>query len=229
MQCILLLCTSEKGVMEYLQNIQEGLRNMHWAEIAAVVSGVIYIVLAAQERITCWIFGIINGTFSVYLFWQSGLLAESVLYIYYILAGFYGWYTWIFGKGGKERHDRKVIEWSSGLHLIVILIGLVLSWVLAWLLGAYTDAQMALVDAHTTIFSFIATYMVTRKVISNWLYWVVIDAVSIWLYGSRALYLYALLMIGYTVLAVWGYRQWRKQNQDVLIVKSPLEKQGYAS
>ncbi|NRB61604.1 MAG: nicotinamide mononucleotide transporter [Saprospiraceae bacterium] len=222
MHCILLLCISEKDVMEYLQNIQDGLRNMHWAEIAAVFSGIIYVVLAAQERIACWIFGIINGIFSVYLFWQSGLLAESFLYIYYILAGFYGWYTWIFGKGGRERHDRTVMEWSIGLHLIVILTGFILSWGLAWFLRVYTDAQMALVDAHTTIFSFIATFMVTRKVMSNWLYWIVIDTVSIWLYSSRSLYLYALLMVGYTVLAIWGYRQWRKQNRDVLLVKDLL-------
>lgn len=195
-----------------MQDIWEGLRSMHWAEAAAVVCGIAYVILAAREHIACWFFGILNGLFSVYLFYQSGLLAESVLYLYYVAAGAYGWYAWAYTKRPDQNPSRQlqVGEWRLPIHLILIVGGVFLSLLVAWFLQNYTQAQMPLIDAHTTVFSFITTYMVTRKILSNWIYWIVIDAVSVWLYASRDLYLYALLMAGYTLLAVWGYWSWHR-------------------
>lgn len=203
--------------MDFWQNMETGLRSMHWAEGAAVLSGIIYVILAAREQIACWFFGIMNGVFSVYLFWISELLAESVLYMYYILAGFYGWHIWLRPGKSKGADKRQVVEWHWTIHLPVVVAGLGLSWLLAWILREYTPAQMPILDAHTTVFSFLATYMVTRKVLSNWVYWIVIDAFSVWLYASRSLFLYAFLMAGYTLLAVWGFWQWKKQNSEVPI------------
>ncbi len=182
---------------------------MHWAEIAAVICGVLYVILAARESILCWPFGILNALFSIYLFYLTKLYAESALYFYYVLAGIYGWYAWRYDRrGGDALH---VIEWGWKRHVALIGLGLGLSWLLGWGLQAFTDARMPLVDAHTTIFSFLATYLVTRKVLSNWLYWIVIDAVSVWLYAVRELNLYAFLMFGYTAMAVYGYMAWRKK------------------
>lgn len=195
-----------------MQDIWEGLRAMHWAELGAVLCGIAYIILAAREHIACWFFGILNGGLSVYLFYQSGLLAESVLYLYYVLAGIYGWYAWAYTRRPDQdpSHQLLVGEWRWTIHLVLIASGVILSLLVAWFLQAYTQAQMPLIDAHTTVFSFIATYLVTRKILSNWIYWIVIDGVSVWLYASRDLYLYALLMAGYTLLAFWGYWSWRR-------------------
>ena len=66
-------------------------------------------------------------------------------------------------------------------------------------------------DAFTTVFSLAATFMVTKKVLNNWLYWVVIDLVSIFLYMSRGLELAAVQYLLFTVLAILGWIQWRKQ------------------
>jgi len=196
-----------------MEDIWEGLRTMHWAEAAAVACGIAYVILAAKEHIACWFFGILNGLLSVYLFYQSGLLAESVLYLYYVAAGIYGWYSWTYTRrpGQSASRQLRVGEWRLSVHLGLIVGGVVLSLLVAWFLQHYTAAQMPLIDAHTTVFSFVATYMVTRKILSNWIYWIVIDGVSVWLYASRDLYLYALLMAGYTVLAIWGYWSWKRQ------------------
>ncbi len=185
---------------------------MHWAEVGAVVLGVVYVVLAARENIWCWIFGILSSALSIYLFFLSKLYAESILYFYYVIAGIYGWYAWHKRKGQNEL---KISTWKISHHLLAIVLGIALSLLLAWILKTYTDAQMPLVDAHTTIFSFIATYMVTRKKLENWLYWIVIDTVSVGLYASRGLYLYAFLMIIYTIIAISGYLSWRKRCQGV--------------
>ncbi|GAB5552313.1 MAG: nicotinamide riboside transporter PnuC [Saprospiraceae bacterium] len=188
--------------------MQEALQNMHWAEVAAVICGLIYVILVTKENIWCWFWGGLNALLSIYLFVEIQLYAESILYAYYFIAAIYGWYAWKYAKRVSDHHG--IIEWPWQKHLFLILAGFGLSYLLYLLLSNYTDAQMPLVDAHTTIFSFLATYLVTRKVLSNWLYWIVIDAISVWLYVSRGIELYAFLMFIYTIIAVLGYFQWRK-------------------
>ena len=188
--------------------VLEALWAMHRVEVAAVLTGIVYVILAARENIWCWFFGIISAGLSIYLFIISRLYAESVLYFYYVLAGIYGWYAW---RKRSDNNELKISVWPISYHLLALLLGVILSFGLATLLRTYTDAALPLVDSHTTIFSFIATFMVTRKVLENWLYWIVIDAVSVWLYWSRDLYLYAILMLAYSIIAVWGLLAWKKQ------------------
>jgi nicotinamide mononucleotide transporter len=184
---------------------------MQWAEVAAVLCGLIYVVLVTKENIWCWFWGGLNALLSIYLFVEIQLYAESVLYFYYFLAAIYGWYAWKYAQRVSQTHA--IIEWPWQRHLWLILLGFVLSYLLYLILSRYTDAQMPLVDAHTTIFSFLATYLVTRKILSNWLYWILIDAISVWLYASRGILLYAVLMLIYTVIAVFGYLEWKKLQQ----------------
>jgi nicotinamide mononucleotide transporter len=193
---------------DLLQTIENTLLNMHPAELWAVITGVLYILLAARENIWCWLFGIISSGLSIYVFFISKLYAESILYFYYILAGFYGWYKW--SQKTTTTDHLPISRWKLKDHLPAIFAGVLLSLSLAWVLRQYTDAQMPLVDAHTTIFSFIATYMTAKKILENWLYWIVIDSVSIWLYWSRDLYLYSVLMLVYTIMAVYAFQHWRK-------------------
>lgn len=196
------------NLQDLLHIIEKTLHNMHPAELWAVVTGVVYILLAARENIWCWLFGIISSGLSIYVFFISKLYAESILYFYYILAGFYGWYKW--SEQTAMADHLPISRWKKRDHALAILAGVLLSLALAWVLQGYTDAQMPLVDAHTTIFSFIATYMTAKKVLENWIYWIVIDSVSIGLYWSRDLYLYSLLMLVYTIMAVYAFQNWRK-------------------
>ena len=193
------------------EDVLQAVLHLHWAEAGAVAFGIIYVLLAARENILCWFFGIVGSGLSIYLFFLSRLYAESFLYGYYVLAGIYGWWAWTHGRDASAEHQMSIIRWDRRHHLLAIAVGVLLSLVLAAALRRYTDAQMPLIDAHTTIFSFIATYLVTRKVLSNWIYWIVIDAVSAGLYAGRGLYLYALLMVAYTIIAVFGYRSWKKR------------------
>ena len=194
-----------------LQNLQGAIAALSWIEIWAVITGLIYVILAAREQIWCWFFGIISSALSIYLFYTGQLYAESILYVYYVVAGFYGWYAW---KGRSKESvatpPLQIHTWTVRNHLLALFIGSLLSLILAWGLARYTDAQIPLLDSFTTIFSFIATYMVTRKVLENWLYWIVIDIVTSGMYFYRGFYLYALLMVVYTLIAAIGYYQWKR-------------------
>ena len=77
--------------------------------------------------------------------------------------------------------------------------------------ATYTNAKMPIVDSFTTVFSIFATYMVAKKILGNWLYWIVIDMVSVYLYFSRDLHLTSLLFMAYTIIAIFGYFSWIKK------------------
>lgn len=180
-------------------------------EVGAVLAGIGYVWLAAREDRRCWILGVISSLLSIYLFYQGKLYAEAMLYTYYVAAGVYGWWSWQDARTGENSPIR---TWTLREHLPAFVVTTALAWALGLSLAHYTDAQYPIVDAHTTLFSFLATWLTTRKVLSNWIYWVIIDAVSVGLYASRDLYLYALLMVAYTLMATYGYRRWQKRWQQ---------------
>ncbi|MCB0380808.1 MAG: nicotinamide mononucleotide transporter [Flavobacteriales bacterium] len=176
-------------------------------EITAVVLGIVYVVLAAKNNNWCWLFGIIGSLISIFLFiGYAKLYAEAVLYFFYVIAGIYGWVTWKNQKEHTEVYVQKLIT-----HVYILIVGTVFSLALYYVIDAFfKEAEKPLIDSFTTIFSFIATYLTAKKWISNWVYWIVIDALSTYLYFSRGLEIYALLMFAYSFIAIYGYLQWKK-------------------
>ncbi len=176
-------------------------------EILAVVFGVLYTVLMARNKISCWIYGIIGSLLSVYLFIEyAKLYAEAFLYVFYVFAGWYGWKMW-----KKQTEVNEVNQQKISTHIKVVSLGTLLSVLLYFGLSYFfKEAEKPLIDSFTTVFSFIATYLMAKKWIENWFYWFVIDAVSVYLYYSRGLDVYAILMLFYTGLVVYGYFKWKK-------------------
>ncbi|OFY97145.1 MAG: hypothetical protein A3K10_11580 [Bacteroidetes bacterium RIFCSPLOWO2_12_FULL_31_6] len=176
-------------------------------EIVAVIFGIAYVLLAAKNKISCWIFGIIGSALSIFLFiFYAKLYAESVLYLFYVFAGVYGWINW---KNQKDNHQ--VFQHKLKTHLFIIIGGTIATLLFYFTMTYFfSGAKKPLTDSFTTIFSFIATYLTTKKRIENWIYWVVIDAVTTYLYYSRGLEIYSLLMLSYSFIAIYGYLKWKK-------------------
>jgi len=182
-------------------------------EIAAVLTGIIWIVLLIRENILCWLFGIISALLSIYLFYVSKLYSEAILYSYYVLISMYGWYVWS-QKGDNEK--RPIKTWSLKLHLLFILIGIIGTTGLGSFFANNTDAQRPYHDSFSTIFSFIANFMEARKLLFGWIYWIFLNVFSVWLYADRGIYLYAGLMLVYFVLSVYGFISWRKSTDQTI-------------
>lgn len=177
-------------------------------EWSAVVFSLLYVFLAARQNIWCWFFGALSAGLSVVLFLIVKLYAESILYVFYVAFSFYGWWQW---RSLGDVGERPIEEWSLRRHLLLIGSAALGAAGIYYFFSTYTDAAQPLIDALTTSFSFATTFLVARKVLSNWLYWVAIDALSVYLYASRGLPVYAALMAVYTGMAVYGYWQWRKE------------------
>jgi nicotinamide mononucleotide transporter len=130
---------------------------------------------------------------------------EASLQIFYIFMGVYGWSQW------KSKQPEFVVNnWSSLSHFKAISLILLLTLSSGYLLDKHTEAALPFLDALTTWGAIIATYMVAKKLIENWIYWFVIDSISIFLFISRDLHLTALLFAGYLVIIFFGYRSWSK-------------------
>jgi len=175
-------------------------------ESCAVIFSILYVVLAAKQNIWCWFFAGISVTLYIYICFISHLFAETGLQVFYLFMAAYGYYNW-----NKSKIALNINQWSYSKHLFLILLAAIITFLMGFYLTTYTSAKMPIIDSFTTVFSIIATYMLTKKVLESWLYWIVIDAMSIYLYFDRDLHLTSLLFFIYTVIAIFGYFSWLKQ------------------
>jgi nicotinamide mononucleotide transporter len=175
-------------------------------EAAAVVLGVAYLLLAMRESLWCWYAAFASTGIFLVLFWNVSLLMESALQVYYLAMAVYGWWQW--QRGGAGHTELKISRWDNRQHLVAVAAVLLVSAASGALLQQYTGAALPYLDSFTTWGSVLTTWMVARKILENWLYWLVIDSVSIYLYLDRALYLTAGLFAIYLVIVLFGYRKW---------------------
>ena len=195
----------------WLQTALNAAQSMSPWEVTAVVFALAYVLLAVKENVLCWLFAFLSTAIYTALFWNVSLLMESALNVYYMAMAVYGWYQWTRGgsNGDDHPHALPVQTMSLNQHALVIGAIVVFSLVSGYLLSEHSSAARPYVDSFTTWASVVTTYLVARKFLQNWLYWIVIDTVSIFLYIDRGLNLTALLFVAYVVIAMAGYFKWR--------------------
>lgn len=194
--------------------VLSGFQAMSYWEYLAVLLGLAYIVLAMRQSLWCWPAAFVSTGIYTLLFWQGFLYMESLLNFYYLAMAVFGWWQWRGGANATantEDTSKKIQSWSGRKHSIWIVTASVIAVILGYLLDTHTQAKMAYLDSFTTVFAIMTTYMVTQKVLENWLYWVVIDMASVYLYVQNQYWPTAVLFVLYTGLAAQGYRTWRRQ------------------
>ena len=194
------------------QAMLDAARAMSGLEAMAVLLGVAYLLLAMRESIWCWYAAFISTSLFLGIFWDVQLLMEAALQVYYLIMAVYGWWHWHSGRNHNQEHDNAapIRSWHWHQHALAILLIVVAALASGFVLQKTTDAALPYLDSFTTWGSVVTTWMVARKVLENWLYWLVIDSAAIYLYIDRALYLTAGLFAVYLVIVVFGYLQWLK-------------------
>lgn len=177
------------------------------AETIAVILSITYVILAAKPSIWCWPLAFISSILFVVVFFQSKLYLESILNGFYALMAIYGYYSW---QKLNSTTSNFVQKKSFRFHIILISIGILFSILTGWLFNNYTDAQLPYLDATTTIFAIFATIMVTKKLLSNWIYFISIDLASIYMYWQKELFATVFLYLVYIIIAILGYINWLK-------------------
>ena len=174
-------------------------------EAGAVVFAVAYLVLAVRQSLWCWPAAIVSVVLSFVVFAAARLYMEAALQVFYLAMAVYGWQQW---RSGGRNHAGVSVHWWSPMQHVLAIGGIAIGTAIAGRLLVGTSAALPYVDSFTTVAAIIATWMVARKVIENWIYWFVIDSVSVWLYLQRGLFLYAGLFVVYLILIVVGFRAW---------------------
>jgi nicotinamide mononucleotide transporter len=189
--------------------------NSNYIELLGVITSILFTLLSIRQKPAAWIFGIFSAIFYAIVYFNTKLYASMALQSYYFAISIYGWFYWLKGsKTEQAQSELSVQKVNIKLITTVLMIGLPVNIVLWWLLRVCNDSYPVL-DSLTTTLSIIATWMLARKYIENWLIWIVTDAISIGLYLYIKLFPTSILFIIYTVLAIIGYFEWKKDYKKI--------------
>ena len=176
-----------------------------------------YLLLALKQNKLCWFAWIASSILYLYVMYQAGLYMESLLQVFYLCMGFYGLSQW--SKTINNNQNTYVDLWSIGNHIFAISLVIVLSFLSGTLLSNFSNAALPFIDAFTTWGAIVASHMVAKKILENWIYWFVIDFISVFIFASRGLYFTSALFVTYLVIIYFGYKSWSKirlnQNESI--------------
>lgn len=203
----------------------------HWLDIVTTILGLVYLVLEYRASIALWVVGIVMPAMDIYLYWSHGLYGDAGMAVYYTLAAIYGYAVWKFGAKWKRMLKRSNADGSDASEassaeggssedlpitffprrLVLRTLGF---FFLAWgatyyVLVAYTNSTVPLLDAFTNALSFVGLWALARKYVEQWLFWIAVDVVCCYLYVVKGIPFKAGLYGLYVVIAVMGYIKWK--------------------
>lgn len=180
---------------------------MALAEWVAVLLALAYVLLAIRQNPWCWACAAASALIYLVVFARAGLQMQAALQLFYIAMAAYGWHAWRGGYAAASR--RPVSRWPASRHLVAAALVLAATITNGYLISAGRE-WVPYVDAFVAWGSVLATWLVARKVLENWLYWIVLDSVAAALYWTQGFHATAALFVVYVVIAVRGYFAWRE-------------------
>ncbi len=193
--------------MSLIDSIAAFLGAMNHLELAATLIGLVSVVLTVRQNIWCWPTGLVMVTLYIFIFKEAKLYSDMGLQVVYIFMQLYGWHYWLKGKDQgpadiKTLSTRERTAWGVASALGIAALG--------YGMTSFTDAALPYWDAATTVLSLVAQWLLGRKVLENWLVWIVVDMLAIGIYINRGLELTAGLYGVFVVLAASGLWTWMK-------------------
>jgi nicotinamide mononucleotide transporter len=182
-------------------------------EIAGTIVGLFYLYYEYKASMKVWIAGIIMPAISLFVYFRHGLYADFGINIYYLLAAIYGWMVWKYGKK-KEEKFLPITHTPKKLYPVLVLVFVLAFLGIGYILVNYTDSNVPWWDSFTTALSIVGMWMLARKWLEQWISWILVDAVSCGLYIYKEVYFYAGLYGLYTIIAIFGYLEWKRKMKE---------------
>jgi nicotinamide mononucleotide transporter len=198
---------------EILNAVVAGWQLQTSLELAATLLALSYTLLAIRHSLWCWPAALLSTLLTLHIMMESQLFTDAILQLYYAGMAIYGWLHWRRLTAQSHGIPKIVVEWAWQRHLQLIAGTAAAGLLFGFVMAQYTSTDFAYLGAQITCFAVVSTYLVAKKVVSNWLYWVVIDAASIYMYMQKELYFFTALFVMYTVIAAMGYLAWRSSYQ----------------
>lgn len=194
-----------------------------WLELLGSAAGLACVWLYGEENIWAWPVGIVNSLCFLVVVYGAGLYSDVVLQIVFLLLSIIGWYEWL--HGGPQKSERKIVATVPVIQrILMLMLTIALNVFAAWYFAIYTQAASFFWDATILAFSLLAQWLLNKKVLGNWLFWIAVDVLSVAVYAGRNLYVMACLYAIFTVLALKGYLEWKRNlnavSQDIALASA---------
>ena len=186
-------------------------------QVVGIALGLLYLWLEYKANIWVWVVGAIMPLVHGTLYLTKGIYADAIMQLYYVFAGIYGLAVWLRkpNADSRDKHEGRIHHTPVGWIVPLVATYAVLHVVLYYLLSEFTDSTIPFFDSMSTAMSVVAMWMLSRKLVEQWLVWLVVDMISVGLYFYKGIPGTASLYMLYCILAIAGYMRWCKQTKIV--------------
>ena len=200
-----------QGIIEFLFGQYSEYTLTHTLlELFAVTMNIFSVIYAKRNSILVYPTGLIGTGIFVYILYNFSLLGDMIINFYFVMMSIYGWYYWAQKKNGEVLHN--VSRTSTKEYYFILMLGIIS------LLSIYTiynfydkwDSWTAYVDTITTAIFFVAMYLMARRKVESWIFWIIGDLITIPLYFYKGLTISSIQYLIFLILAILGYISWKK-------------------
>ncbi|MBN1185552.1 MAG: nicotinamide mononucleotide transporter [Bacteroidales bacterium] len=173
----------------------------------ATFFGLICVWLTIKENIWCWPTGLVQVFLYIFVFYNARLYSDMILHIIYVIISIYGWHHWLHPDRSKE--PLKVTR--TGKYIVLwIVICLFVAVIIGYFMQTYTNAAIPYADSFIMSASLVAQWLMARKKLESWLFWITVDVIAVGVYWIKELYITTGLYTVFLILAIMGFFEWRK-------------------
>lgn len=192
-----------------------------YIELSGFVTGVLGVWLATKENPWNWPIGIINVCIYSFIFLELRLYGDMSLQLFYIIMGFYGWYSWARGAKKINSNKSRISKTSLNTFIYIAFTSIAAFFIVIYFLQK-AQGSVPFLDSITTVLSLSATWMMAKKFLEHWLLWIFVDTIYVGMYIYKALYLTSVLYLIFTLLAIYGYLEWKRLMKKEETVQSSV-------
>ena len=185
-------------------------------QAVGIALGLLYLWLEYKANIWVWVVGAVMPLVHGVLYLTKGIYADAIMQLYYVFAGIYGFAVWLRKPTSKsDKHEGKIRHTPVGWIVPLVSVYVALHVALYFILAEFTDSTIPFFDSMSTALCIVAMWMLSRKLVEQWLVWLVVDMISVGLYFYKGIPGTASLYTLYCILAVAGYVRWRRQAKRI--------------
>jgi nicotinamide mononucleotide transporter len=204
-------------IQEIMQQFAEGMKQTGWIEYIAVFAGILSVWYSRKENILVYPVGLINTVFYIYLSFKGHLLGEAAVNFYYTIMSIYGWVLW----SRRDKHKRPVLhitnatrkEWLMQL-LFFSAFYLAIFFSLMELKKEFAPGAIPWADALASASAFTGMWLMTKKKVESWIWWIITNIISIPLYFVKGYVFTSVYYLVLLVLAIAGLSEWNKRSRN---------------
>ena len=184
----------------------------HWLDITTTLLGLLYILFEYRSSVWLWFVGFLMQALGIVLYYQKGLYADCGMEFYYLSMTVYGYWKWV--HGSAEKKELPITRFPRRLIIPWLAVILAIWGIIYWLLITFTNSNVPAADSFTTALSIVGIWALAHKYLEQWFIWIAVDVVTCVLYFYKDIPFKAGLYALYVVIAIFGYKKWKRMTDN---------------